>query len=253
MLNRIFVGLAILASIFVAAFGYFSVKPKIDTIVQQRDTEKKEKLDTQEKLRKTERDLKNTRDNLKNTEDRLKTTTEEKNRVVADLNRQKAELDRTKEELKDKTDKLGEALAKIFIWDQLGITPDQIKTMIQQNKDLLAAREELNTVIATLTRKNKQLDSKINELINTQHVVLLPEGLRGKVLAVDPKWEFVVLNFGANQGALENGELLVHRNGQPVAMVRIKSLKPDSCIANVVSGYRLHEILEGDAVFPAHN
>ena len=79
---------------------------------------------------------------------------------------------------------------------------------------------------------------------------MLPENIRGKVLAVDPKWNFVVLNFGENAGALKHGELLVDRGGQLIAKVRIESLQADRCIANVEPGFELHNVLEGDTVFP---
>jgi hypothetical protein len=61
------------------------------------------------------------------------------------------------------------------------------------------------------------------------------------------------LDVGQNQGVLENGQLLVNRNGQLIAKVQVQSVQQDRCIANVVPGYRLHDVLDGDAVFPANN
>src|SRR5579864_9373719 len=80
----------------------------------------------------------------------------------------------------------------------------------------------------------------------------LPRDLVGKVLQVDPKWEFVVLNVGWNKGALPRAEMLVNRGGRLVAKVKIKSVKDDCCIADVMVGWKLTEILEGDQVIPAY-
>ena len=71
----------------------------------------------------------------------------------------------------------------------------------------------------------------------------------GKVLAVDPKFEFVVLDIGEKEGALENGQMLVNRNGKLVAKIKITdSIQPNRCIANVMPGWKLGDIMEGDQV-----
>jgi hypothetical protein len=76
--------------------------------------------------------------------------------------------------------------------------------------------------------------------------------LRGKILVVDPKWDFVVLNIGLDQGVKEEGELLVSRDGRLVAKVIVRSLEKNRCIANVMPGWKLGEVIEGDEVSPAH-
>jgi hypothetical protein len=76
--------------------------------------------------------------------------------------------------------------------------------------------------------------------------------LKGKIVVVDPKWDFVVLNIGDEQGAIQDGEMLVSREGKLVAKVVIRSVQKDRCIANVVPGWKLGEMIEGDEVTPAH-
>jgi hypothetical protein len=82
--------------------------------------------------------------------------------------------------------------------------------------------------------------------------VFLPASLRGKVLVTDPKWNFVVLNVGENQGVLEYGEFLVNRNGKLVAKVMVRTVQKDRSIANVLPGWELGEVMEGDQIIPAH-
>jgi hypothetical protein len=82
--------------------------------------------------------------------------------------------------------------------------------------------------------------------------VPLPADLIGKVLQVDSKWEFVVLNVGTDGGAINRAEMLVNRGGRLIAKVKIKSVEKDHCIADVMRGWKLAEILEGDQVIPAH-
>src|SRR6266850_489176 len=68
----------------------------------------------------------------------------------------------------------------------------------------------------------------------------------------DPKWQFVVLNVGEDQGVLEHGELLINRDGKLVAKVKVSSVQKDRCVANVMPGWQIGEIFEGDLVIPAH-
>jgi hypothetical protein len=72
------------------------------------------------------------------------------------------------------------------------------------------------------------------------------------VLVADPKWNFVVVNVGEEQGVLEHGELLVNRDGRLVAKVKIRSVQKDRAIANVLPGWQLGDVMEGDQVIPAH-
>jgi cell shape-determining protein MreC len=82
-------------------------------------------------------------------------------------------------------------------------------------------------------------------------VTLRPD-LHGKILQVDPKWDFVVLNIGEDQGVVSDGELLVSRGGKLVAKVIVRSVQKDSCIANLVTGWKIGDMFEGDEVSPAH-
>ena len=40
--------------------------------------------------------------------------------------------------------------------------------------------------------------------------------------------------------------MLVSRDGKLVAKVRIKQVEPDRCIANVIPGWKITDVVEGD-------
>jgi hypothetical protein len=96
------------------------------------------------------------------------------------------------------------------------------------------------------------LNNQLAGFIGTNYVVKLRANLKGKIIAVDPKWDFVVLNIGEDQGVLEDGEMLVSRDGKLVAKVIVRSIQKGHSIANVVPGWRLGDMVEGDEVTPAH-
>jgi len=107
------------------------------------------------------------------------------------------------------------------------------------------ALSEENRVLA---RKVDSLDNRIAMYEGRQQKVVLRRDLRGEVVAVDPKYDFVVLNIGESDGVLERGEMLVNRGGKLVAKVRVLSVEPQTSVANVLPDWRQAEIMEGDAV-----
>jgi cell shape-determining protein MreC len=99
-----------------------------------------------------------------------------------------------------------------------------------------------------LSRKLRQVQNELDFIKGDIKKVELPAGLKGRVVAVDPKYEFVVLDIGQEQGVLERGEMLVNRSGRLVAKVRILSVHQTRSVANVLPDWKQGEILEGDFV-----
>jgi hypothetical protein len=62
----------------------------------------------------------------------------------------------------------------------------------------------------------------------------------------------VIVDVGEDQGVIQNGELLVSRDGKLVSKVIVRSVEKDRSIANVVPGWNFGPVVEGDKVSPAH-
>jgi len=105
---------------------------------------------------------------------------------------------------------------------------------------------------AVLQHDRDRIFTRLQLYEGTNTVVYLPPALKGKIMVVDPKWDFVVLNIGDDQGVKQNGELLVSRDGKLVAKVIVRTLEKDRAIANIVPGWKLGDVIEGDEVSPAH-
>ncbi len=250
MLIKICLIVAIVAGLFAAGLSFVKIKETITTIMADRDqqrtdkeTAQKDLADTKTKLDSTTKDLTKTKEELTTTKDSLEKETAKATAQERRANTLAEELNKTKIERDD-------AQADLAAWKGLGIPVDQIKKLIA---DLKSAREEREVLIAEkkiLQRANDVLQTRLNEILIVDYKVPLPPGLTGKILAVDPKWDFVVLNVGEKEGVLENGELLVNRSGRLVAKLKIRSVQPDRCIANVLPGWKLGDVMEGDQVFP---
>ena len=133
-----------------------------------------------------------------------------------------------------------------------GHTPKEILGMSAAYKKMEDNVAVVQTENSVLLQRVRKIENELARYVTPEKPVYLPAALRGKVLVADPKWNFVVLNVGENQGVLEHGELLVNRNGRLVAKVVVRSVQKDRCIANVLPGWELGAVMEGDQVIPAY-
>jgi seryl-tRNA synthetase len=78
-------------------------------------------------------------------------------------------------------------------------------------------------------------------------------GIRGRVLAVNRAYNFVVLNLGARQGVEPNTEMLVMRGGSFIGKIRISSVEPATSIGDIITSSlaRGVQVQTGDIVIYA--
>jgi hypothetical protein len=252
MLIRISLIVAIIAGLAVSGLNFLKVKEKITTIQQQREDEKSAKVAAQTELASTKKDLEKTTADLNTTKTTLEATSAERDKAVGDL----ATLTKRFDTLTQERDKIrnerNDAQADLAAYVGTGLKPEQILAMNKQYKDLQTALDASQDEKKLLGQKITRLQTELDRYVSPEKPVFLPASLLGKVLVTDPKWNFVVLNIGLDQGVKEYGELLVNRNGKLVAKVIIRSAQKDRCIANVMPGWQLGEVMEGDQVTPAH-
>lgn len=253
MLMRISIIVAILAGLAVGALNFTVVKDKITAIDAQREKEKGDKETAQASLRKTTAELKATNDKLKQTETTLAATVEERDSLRNDLDKATKLSAKLKDDLDKKTKAYDDAKAELAAYTGTGLKPEEIVNIRKSFKGLEDQLAEDKVLIIGLQKKVRNLNNQLAIYIGDEsYRVRLPAALRGKVLVMDPKWNFVVLNVGEDQGVLEQGELLVNRNGKLVAKVKVRSVQKDRCIANILPGWQLGDVLEGDMVIPAY-
>jgi hypothetical protein len=252
MLTRIFLVLAILAALAAGTLNVLQVREHITTLISQREDYHNKWNDTTTTLTKTQGELTKTQATLKQTEENLvssKAAQKKAEDLAAAQQRRASEL--TAELAKVTADR-DAAQADLAAYKGTSKSPQEILqliSLIKQDQDTIAAINEEKKV---LNRNLLRVQNQLNELIGTNYVVKLPADLKGNVVVVDPKWEFVVLNVGDDQGVLEKGEMLVSRNGKLVAKVIVRTVDKERCIANIIPGWRLGDVFEGDLVTPAH-
>jgi hypothetical protein len=252
MLIRICLIVAIIAGLAVGGLNFVKVKEKITTLQANLKEQTDGRLKAEKELASTKSDLKKTTAELKQTKTTLEATTAAKETAEAALAKKTKDADKLTEDLNKTRQERDAAQADLAAFKATGVTPKQIlgfNDEIKKLQDNLAVVEAENRI---LDQKRKKLETELAVYRDPNFFVTLPPTCHGKVLVADPKWNFVVLNIGEDKGVLERGELLVNRNGRLVAKVVVRSVQKDRSIANVLPGWELGEVMEGDLVIPAH-
>jgi len=251
MLLRIFLIVAILAGIGVIAVSQLKVKPHIQGIIDEREKnlakwqqeeknrkqKEKELAATTTKLNQTTKDLEETQTQLAGTKSQYEAEQKRANGLQANLTKTQGDLKTAYQDLE--------------AWRLLGIPVETVRLVIASEKKLRVANEALEEEKKVISTELTKAKRTIAELTGPNEDPEMPVGLAGKILVVDPKWNFVVLNIGEKQGAVRRGVLLVSRNSKLIGKVRISSLQADRSIANIMPGWKLGEVAEGDSVLYA--
>ena len=249
MLLRISLILAILVgagTIFVtqkmAREHFTAIRDTRDENIKGRATEKT-------RAEKSERDHTATKQVLTQTKDTLTKTEEDLNGTKQRLTTAEDALAKTKADLAKAIEDRKAALAELAKWESTGLKPEGIKGLQDNLKTTQDAVAVLEIEKKILERRIVVLDNKLEIILGKdEYVVKLPADTKGSVLAVDPKWNFVVLDLGADKGMLEGGVLMVHRNSKLVGKVRIQEVMANRSVANLMAGWKLGDIEEGDQV-----
>lgn len=248
MLTRISLIVVILAGIGALVFGQMQVQQKIKETIDARNTFHANWKKDEARANKAEKDLAAAQEEIKAKDAELAKAQEALNAKDQQITLLNNELTRTKNDLSVARADRDRAQAIVIQYELTGLKPAEVKEVIARLKKSLEDIKGLETVVTEKEREIGGLKVRIAELIGDDAPVILPAGLKGKVVTVDPKWDFVVINLGKNDGLLMNGQMLVARDGKLLAKVKIVSVMENQAVANVMSGWKLDDILEGDTV-----
>ncbi|MBI3417160.1 MAG: hypothetical protein HY043_17865 [Verrucomicrobia bacterium] len=248
---RIFLIIAVLAGL-AGLFGVYQTGEKLKTITGERDDANKQKEAANAASAKATKEAKDAkaaadkaRTELASTQETLKATASranEQEKRANDLDGRLAKSDQ---------DKIS-AQQSLAAWLAIGLPVEQVKA----TKDLLRKTiEERDVMIEekkVLSRNLTIAQAELDKFKGAEKEVKLPENLKGKIVAVDNQYDFVVLNIGKNQDVQERGKLTVTRDGKLVAKLKVQRTEANQSIANVISGTKQLEVKEGDTVFSSY-
>lgn len=189
-------------------------------------------------------------EDLQNTKTDLEKTTEELGTIKATLAQTEGALASAKQEVGRMEGSLETANNELA-----GMRP-MISQLEAEKGALQANIDGLNEQIARSEEQMRDMADKVNALEKTVDELetgldigkTVPKGLTGRILAVNPYWNFVVLDIGKGSGLISNTDMLVHRNDKLIGKVHVSAVKDDMSIAEIVNDWEQSPIREGDNV-----
>jgi flagellar hook-basal body complex protein FliE len=247
MLLKISLGLAILVGLVTLFVTHVQVGGRIQNLTTTL-------TQTQQDLSASQQSEAQARTETKTVRGQLETTTRAFTQATNDLvqaqftaEEQRQRADTNAAQLVEVTRQRNEAQQELSQWKVFGMTVDQIRNQLGR---LRSVEQERDGLIAENKGFAQDIQRLKGRLARYEDVppVMLPPGTKGNVVAVDPKYDFIVIDIGGNQGVLENANMLVNRDGKLIGKVRITQVEPDRSIANVIPEWKQDDIMEGDQV-----
>lgn len=162
------------------------------------------------------------------------TETDKNNELTTEFKRLTDDFDTKNAQLK----KFQEELEKYDFSDPQEVFNRQ-KQANDKNKELLSSIEEMNTLVEAVSKKNVQMEEQIGGLQQRQQEYMKKLNANSKeyrVVAVDPAWNFVVINAGEGSPINPQTALMVTRGGKTIAKLKISSLEKSQTVADIADG-----------------
>ncbi len=239
---KVFLGLAIALMIATAVVSFLA-KGNIDTV--------------QGNLRDAKSAITVANSNLKRAEGEMKTAQEEAQAAKAALDAEKvqseklkadaeaaavkvtqaqAELDAKIAELKAANDKIAGMPTAPVVDPQAAAEAQKLREDLQKAQTELAESKQVqDTLNARVRDAEEKFKAQVSE-VERYRKGFAKNSLSGRVMAVNPGWNFVVLSVGDRQGAAVGANMLVLRGGEPIGKAKISSVEPSTSIADIVPG-----------------
>lgn len=133
--------------------------------------------------------------------------------------------------------------------------PTQDPELVKKVAEAEAKAAEKDQLLKALQSKAEDAEKKVTALeadaARRASGVARP-GLEGRILAVNPNWNFVVLSIGDRQGVVSGASLIVKRGASLVGKLKVTSVEPSTSIADIQAGGAKGAVIQpGDIViFP---
>ena len=242
--------LALLVAIGGLAVSHFVAKPKVDELVTNLETTTQSLNETTTAKNAAEADAKAQKTVAERVSRELTDTKSLLEAAATDAQQQRGRADRLQTDLTKVTKDRNEAQESLAAWKVLGVQPEQISQLRADLKKTADERDTFATQEKIFLRNIEQLQTRLARYEGDREKPVEMPGLKGSVVAVDPQWQFVVLDVGEQQGAKERGVVMVRRGDKLVGKARIITVEPSRSVANLLPGWKQGDvgIQVGDSV-----
>lgn len=245
MLLKISLALAILVGLATLYFTHFQVGGKIQSLTSELGEAQSAKKVAEDARSKAVDESKKTKASLEVVTKDLNGATNELVQVRKDLGDQMKRAAGLARDLETATADRNEARQELNKWQVIGLPPERILSELAAKKDLEKERLALRDENKIFTERIQYLKRRLIRY-EPELPPEVPPGTKGKVVAYDPKYEFVVLDIGSDQGLQPEANMLINRDGKLVAKVKITHVEKNRAIANIIPEWKQDDVIEGD-------
>ena len=172
---------------------------------------------------------------------KAKSAAEQKAAATAgEISKAKQEADQVRSQLQAKETELADTKKQLEAAKNVVIpaaTPDP--ELLKKVADAEAKAAEQMALLKAAQAKADSAEKQVSSLeadASRRAANALKPGLEGRILVVNPNWNFVVLNIGDRQGVVSGASMIVKRGGAAIGKVKITSVEPSTSIADVQPG-----------------
>ena len=249
MLLKISLGLAILLGVATIFLTHTQLGGKIQTLTTDLESTKTQLTQTQQSESKYRGEAKTLRGQVEETTRVLGEATNALAQAQSKAAEQQTRADRAALELTTVTAERNTAQSELSQWRLFGMTPDQIRNNLARLRQVEREKDVYIADNKTLSQELKRTKNELRRYTGEEEPeVELPAGTKGNVVAVDPKYDFVVIDIGEQQGVLPYAKLLINRGGKLIGKVQITSVDKNRSVANILPEWKQDEVMEGDQV-----
>lgn len=199
----------------------------------------------------TNDDLTSTRGNLKTTEESLTEQKAKNQELALQADKLSKDLELTKSDLESTNSKLKVTSEQLQTFEEglKGKKPDELFQEINSLSEKVKVAEGEQKLLTAAKEKTEVELKKLREQIE----MIKPGGtksisLSGRILAVNPTWNFVILDLGKNDQVVEGLTMVIYRGEKMIGKIRTVTVDAQTSVADVLPGTPPAAIEVGDQV-----
>lgn len=204
-----------------------------------------------EKWNITNDDLTSTKGTLKSTEETLTEQKAKNQELTLHADKLSKELETTKSDLESTNSKLKLTAEQLQAYQDglKGKKPDELFQEINDLSEKVKVAEGEQKMLAAARDKTEAELKKLRD----QMEMIKPGGtksmsLSGRILAVNPTWNFVILDLGKNDQVVEGLTMVVYRGEKMIGKIKTVTVDAQTAVADVLPETPAAAIEVGDQV-----
>jgi len=199
---------------------------------------------TNDELTGTKGTLKTTEENLTEQKAKNQELSLQADKLSKDLESTKSALESTNSKLKVTAEQL-----QAFEESLKGKKPDELFQEINDLSEKVKVAESEQKMLAAAREKSESELKKLKDQLEmTKPGGAKSVSLSGRILAVNPTWNFVILDLGKNDMVVEGLTMVIYRGEKMIGRIKTVTVDAQTSVADILSDTPARAIEVGDQV-----